>query len=606
MNQDQSKIGKLMNDNEQLQMALCTLANNIGSSDMCILRLILLDIFNIVKTSALEYFTELQEREEITIKDVSIVYEILLLMGKRKLWTEFRRTLVDGRGNGHDHAYNVEKNSTHFSDFRRTMIKIGKQFTGKLDSLSMMYTVPDDITSIWMTLIYLEDKRKVNSAEETSLLKFKKKLTVAGSPQAGWTIQQYVERNFSSQSHASESRKPINAERMERNSSSQTKTSEQMHSEPESTKPIHAKEKMERNSSSQTKTTEQMHSEPESTKPIHAKGKRRSLEINNLTIEVKKRQQRVEAMEKKIRSSAEECCRMIKETGEQLKNKIDLCVSTQIDDLENMKGNKLKKLDQIGISLKVYSQQIEEMRNALEHQLPSCNSLNLEKVDKSLCEVYPEVHGYFNINNKNISKDSSKFKDNVCKYYVDYKPVDPDKCSVNFHDLNNRCFNINETIRLEVVLKDSQDKPVSEEHESAPVKVCAQLQEDLENLKSNSNYEFSKIPGQKFPTFELKFTNTGLWKLSVFVCGEMVPKPINLKILSDEGLKKIIPLNTKEFRGGPIFDVCFTSNGKYLLACNFTDTIFSFDLNGLRLFSVGEDKKIANLCSIDDGHVFLT
>ncbi|XP_033116237.1 uncharacterized protein LOC117116330, partial [Anneissia japonica] len=182
---------------EKLTKGICTLAGKIKpGEETSQLRLILFDYISNVKEreNALDLFDVLKESQEITTQKVNIIYEILMLMGKKKLWTDFcKDTLIEIKV-----PYDVKKNSICFTKFRLMMIEIGNKLTSKMVTyLKKVYDVDEDFSSEWMLLLHLEQHLHVEEDVPGSIESFGKNLRTAKCTRGAKIVEEYVTQTTS-------------------------------------------------------------------------------------------------------------------------------------------------------------------------------------------------------------------------------------------------------------------------------------------------------------------------------------------------------------------------------------------------------------------------
>ncbi|XP_033121434.1 uncharacterized protein LOC117120532 [Anneissia japonica] len=547
-----------------LPRALSELDSQMRSpEDLSRLKFILFDIVKTEENSALSYLDKLQNQEKITNNDVTIIYEILFLMKKNALWTRFKKTLIDGGFGGDlNLTYFVKTKSAHFTDFRLMMLGIAEilecSSSPTLNRLKLMYVVPGNVTCIWMTLLYLEDKMKVDKDHRESLLRFAGHLKSADCPKAQRTVNDYVSRAFKLVED------PV--------------TDEDMSTHPELTM------RKQRLSSA-------------------------VLQVGVLTLQAKNKQVAIEKMKLNLDQSAKECEEFIKNTETELKKQTEVIISKQLESLDDQRLAKLEYLEGLESEVKTIFINIEELKNRLADDGSTNHETSTEAefklIKDHLRTLYPDSVGQFKSNPTNKSSNLDKVMA-MSRLFVTDSPIDAEKCLINYNELNRKCFGIDEKVSLEVCLRSSQGNDVSEEHETAPVTISVESP-----TASNAAYEVRTSVSKNIHKFELKFDHPGLWTLKVYVCSKMIAEVISLIIVSDESMEsRSIPVNTK-YLGGHIFDVCYLPGGSTLLACNFTNTIFSCNMSGsglnLEVFTtLNPSRKISSLCCPFEGHVYMT
>ncbi|XP_071953072.1 uncharacterized protein [Antedon mediterranea] len=471
------------------------------------------------KSNTFDYFRKLLNHNLITTQDVSLMYEILFLIGNKRLWTSVKEIMVADNGKVPDYKYDVTKESKHFSNFRLALIEVGHQFTGDLTALKCLYELKEDFSCIWKLLLHLDEKLILNQSDVSTLKKFQRHLQKVGDSRGSITIEKYEQETVD-----------IDIA----DSSNPTDIGQSL--------------------------------------PYEHQLLQKQIETQLIKcIETKKR----------VHKTAEKCRVRLVQTGKDMKNKIDDVVSVRIRGLEKTKQNKISKLEQKIKQLELFLKEISKtsISDSLMDEIKGC------------C---PDCIGYFKPIS-NIQDDLKKFEDMVNEYCqcVDYIPVDTSKCSISFPKICK--FENNETIRVEVDLRDSAGNPVTKSHEDTPVSAHLILQ----NSENQGNYELDKSQLENRCTlqFKCKSKNTGLWRLGpAYVCGENISKPI------DFNLTEIMKWQEPQH----VFDVCFTSQRKYLLCCNNTNTIVRFDRSSsCECFSTGDKSKFFNICCIDS-KIFLT
>ncbi|XP_071952079.1 uncharacterized protein [Antedon mediterranea] len=186
-------------DKSNLLRAITYVKQETNSKEKNILSLLAFEK-KFTRSTTLNYFEKLMNHNLITTQDVSVMYEILLLIGNKRLWTSVREKLVADNGKVPDYKYDVTKESKHFSDFRLALVEVGLQFTGDLEEFQFLYGIKD-FSCIWKVLLHLEQKVILDKSDVASLKKFQERLKEAGDFSGSRTIEQYVAKKFENSSN---------------------------------------------------------------------------------------------------------------------------------------------------------------------------------------------------------------------------------------------------------------------------------------------------------------------------------------------------------------------------------------------------------------------
>ncbi|XP_033116234.1 uncharacterized protein LOC117116327 [Anneissia japonica] len=543
---------------EILTNGILTLAGKIKlEEETSQLKLILVDHIKNVKErpSSLDLFDDLKQSQDIKIGNVDIIYEILNLMGKTKLWTEFCKDMLIENPY---QDYDVKKNSKCFTKFRLMMIEIGNNLTSSMvANLKMAYDIREDFSNEWMLLLHLEQHIHVDQDNQRTIATFAKNLRSANCPKGEKIAELYVTQTRSAVKECD------------------FKTSTRKHT-----------------GSSESKTKSTIMKQVEY---VEDKADRlfEQLGIAKNRVEDTSRQAKndLNALKKKIDDYLEECEIEIEERKASKIQELEKTSLVIVKILENVCGLK-KDIEQADAE-----QDLERFADL---------KLHVKGLDETLNGVCPDSVGYFECIHKNVSvifNELTLIMGKQKALYVDYMPVVPRQCKLNTDKLLFRCFDVGEIIELRVDLMDTYGNESRVEQEQASITV---------HIKDLINPDDFKIIDQKVTNnvhkIKCKFASPGEWTVEVKVFGKLIWETFKLKVSPKGSKEKKVMGCGQTMSRAAIFDITFTADGQNLLACNNTNQVLLFDLSGnIKTFCELEaDRKLVNLCCIANGTVFLT